>query len=204
MCSECEQDYEGSRPENSRSEGLIKELLGRIGGEDNEREGLSETPARVRKAWDFWTSGYAMDPIKVLKSFEDGAEHYDEMVIQTGIPIYSHCEHHLAPFFGTVSIGYIPDGKVVGLSKFKRLVDVFALRLQVQERITQQIAHAFNDEVKPKAVGVILRCRHMCMESRGVRTAGSHTVTSALLGVFHDDWMARQEFLSLVRLGTDG
>jgi GTP cyclohydrolase I len=173
-------------------------------GENNGRGGLVETPERYLKAWDFWTSGYSMSPAAVLKSFEDGAEGVNEIIVQTNIPIYSHCEHHLAPFFGVAHIGYIPNGKVVGLSKFKRLADVFALRLQVQERLTQQIARAFNEEIKPLAVGVILKCRHMCMESRGIRTAGSATMTSALLGAFHDDRAARSEFLQLVRMATDG
>lgn len=172
-------------------------------GDDPGRGGLSETPKRYIKAWEFWTSGYPMDPADVLKSFEDGAEKVNEIIVQTNIPIYSHCEHHLAPFFGVAHIGYIPNGKVVGLSKFKRLVDVFALRLQVQERLTQQIANAFMDHVKPQAVGVILKCRHMCMESRGIRAAGSATMTSCLLGTFHDDRAARSEFLELVRM-ADG
>lgn len=173
-------------------------------GDDPGRDGLKETPARYLRAWEHWSRGYAMDPASIIKSFEDGAEGVNEMIVQTDIPVYSHCEHHLAPFFGVCHIGYIPNGKVVGLSKFKRLVDVFALRLQVQERLTQQIANAFNDTVKPLAVGVILKCRHMCMESRGIRTAGSATLTSALLGAFHNDRAARSEFLTLVQMAQDG
>jgi GTP cyclohydrolase I len=173
-------------------------------GDDPRREGIEETPARYLKAWDFWSSGYRMDPGAVLKTFEDGAEGVDEIVVQTNVPIYSHCEHHLAPFWGVAHIGYIPQGRVVGLSKFKRLVDCFALRLQVQERLTQQIATAFHEIIKPQATGVILQCRHMCMESRGIRTAGSTTMTSSLLGSFHDDRAARSEFLQLVRMASDG
>jgi GTP cyclohydrolase I len=181
----------------------IERMLKAI-GENPAREGLQETPERVIKAWMHWSSGYDMDADAVLKSFEDGAAGVNEIVVQTNIPIYSHCEHHLAPFWGVAHIGYIPDGRVVGLSKFKRLADVYALRLQVQERLTQQIATAFHDAIKPLATGVILQCRHMCMESRGICTAGSTTMTSALLGAFHDDKGARSEFLQLVRMACNG
>jgi GTP cyclohydrolase I len=183
-------------------EAFVRRFLTTI-GENPDRGGLLETPTRYWKAWEFWCSGYDMDPAEVLKSFEDGAAKVNEIIVQTNIPIYSHCEHHLAPFFGVAHIGYIPKGRIVGLSKFKRLVDVYALRLQVQERLTQQIANAFMDIVQPAAVGVILKCRHMCMESRGVRAAGSATMTSSLLGSFHTDWAARSEFLTLVRM-SDG
>jgi GTP cyclohydrolase IA len=172
-------------------------------GENPSREGLIDTPSRVIAAWTHWTSGYHMDADEELKSFEDGAAGVNEIVVQTNIPIYSHCEHHLAPFWGVAHVGYIPNGRVVGLSKFKRLADVYALRLQVQERLTQQIATAFHEAIQPLATGVILRCRHMCMESRGIRTAGSTTMTSALLGAFHDDRSARSEFLQLVRMATN-
>lgn len=181
----------------------IVNLLGEIDPHP-EREGLQDTPNRVTKAWEYWMSGHRMRAEDVLKTFEDGATGVDEIVVQTGIPVYSHCEHHLAPFWGVAHIGYIPNKRIVGLSKFKRLIDVFALRLQVQERLTTEIAHAFNDAINPLAVGVILQCRHMCMESRGIRTAGSTTMTSALLGAFIDDRAARAEFLQLVRMASDG
>lgn len=181
----------------------IKKMISAL-GDDPFREGLKETPHRVIAAWADWSAGYGMDAAAVLKSFEDGAEGVNEIVVQTNIPIYSHCEHHLAPFWGVAHIGYIPNGRVVGLSKFKRLADVFALRLQVQERLTQQIASAFHEAIKPLATGVILQCRHMCMESRGISVAGSTTMTSALLGAFHDDRAARSEFLQLVRMATNG
>lgn len=168
-------------------------------GESPGREGLIDTPARFAKAWEHWSSGYASNPYEVLKAFEDGAEGCDEMVVQRDIPFYSHCEHHLAPFFGTVDIAYIPNGRVIGLSKFKRLVDVYALRLQVQERLTTRIAEALMEVVGAKGVGVIVRARHLCMESRGVRTAGTHTVTSKLLGVLYEDTRARSEFLALTK-----
>ena len=161
------------------------------------REGLQETPARVAKAWEFWTRGYGMNAAEILKVFEDGAESYDEMVIVKDIPIYSKCEHHLADIFGTATIAYIPDGKVVGLSKLSRLADMFARRLQVQERMTVQIADALHEHLKPKGVGVIMRARHMCMESRGLCQQGHHTITSALRGVMKTDPQARAEFLRL-------
>lgn len=161
------------------------------------REGLVDTPARMAKAWGHWTSGYAVDVPALLKVFEDGAENYDEMVMVKDIPIYSKCEHHLADIFGTATIAYIPNGKVVGLSKLSRVADAFARRLQVQERLTTQIADALNDNLNPTGVGVIIKARHMCMESRGICQQGHHTVTSALRGVFKTDPTARAEFLRL-------
>lgn len=169
-------------------------------GEDPVREGLKETPARVAKAWLEWTSGYDVkdeDIPLILKCFEDGANGVDEMVLVKDIPFYSHCEHHFAPIFGTMTIGYIPNGKIVGLSKFARLVNVYARRLQVQERLTNQIADAITTHVDPKGVGVRVRARHLCMESRGVNLQGHHTVTSAVRGVFRSDGVVRQEFLDL-------
>jgi GTP cyclohydrolase I len=168
-------------------------------GEDPDRPGLVETPSRVAKAWKHWTSGYTEDPAELLKVFEDGAEGYDELVIIRGIPVYSHCEHHLAPFFGKATIGYVPDGKVVGLSKLTRLVDCFAKRLQGQERLTVQIASALMTHLEPKAVGVIINCRHLCMESRGIRTQGEETITSTMLGDLSSNLALRTEFLSLAQ-----
>lgn len=165
-------------------------------GEDLRREGLTETPDRVAKAWGKWTEGYSMRPEDIIKTFEQ--HDYDEMVIVRDIPIYSHCEHHLAAIFGTASIAYIPRGRVLGLSKLARLANIFARRLQVQERMTNQIADAlWKSELAPKGVGVILRCRHMCMESRGICQQGHHTITSALRGVIKDEERARSEFLRL-------
>lgn len=167
-------------------------------GQDPDRGGLVETPARAAKAWRDWTSGYSMDPAKVLKVFEDGGEQYNEMVVVRDIPVYSHCEHHLAPIFGTATVGYIPNGRIVGLSKLNRLVDIYARRLQVQERMTTQVAQALMDHLKPKGCGVVMKCRHLCMESRGVKQAGAITVTSALMGVFQEA-TPRAEFLQLAR-----
>ena len=176
----------------------IKRLLQFI-GEDPERGGLRETPRRVAKAWAHWCSGYGKNAADILKVFEDGAEKYDEMVIVKDIPIYSHCEHHLAPIFGTVTIAYIPNGKIVGLSKLSRLADIYARRLQVQERLTNQIADALDEHLQPKGVGVIIRARHLCMESRGICQQGHHTITSELRGVLKDKPEARAEFMELAK-----
>lgn len=173
-------------------------------GEDPNRQGLLDTPQRVEKAWTHWTSGYDMDPGEILKVFEDGAEQYNELIVVRGIPVYSHCEHHLAPFFGTATVGYTPNGKIVGLSKLTRLVDCFAKRLQVQERLTIQIAEALMQHVEPLSVGVVVQCRHMCMESRGIRTPGEETVTSALLGEMRTNPDLRSEFLGLARHRSRG
>lgn len=176
---------------------VIFDLISEVIEQDPAREGLQETPARVVKAWKHWCSGYNVDIAKLLKTFEDGAENYDEMVLVKDIPIYSKCEHHLADIFGTATIAYIPNGRVVGLSKLSRVADAFARRLQVQERLTTQIADALDEHLQPKAVGVIVKARHMCMESRGICQQGHHTVTSALRGVFKTDPTARAEFLQL-------
>lgn len=184
--------------ENGFSENDWRRLLAHL-GEDPRRQGLLETPHRVEKAWKHWTSGYDKDPAEILKVFEDGAEQYNELILVRGIPVYSHCEHHLAPFFGTATIGYTPNGKIVGLSKLTRLVDCFARRLQVQERLTIQVAEALMQHVEPLSVGVVIRCRHMCMESRGIQAQGEETVTSALLGEMQSNLGLRNEFFSLAR-----
>lgn len=186
-----EGDTEGSFEDN-----ILRTL--QFVGEDVKREGLAETPRRVAKAWQFWCKGYNEDPSEILKVFEDGAERVDEMVMVRDIPFYTHCEHHMAPFFGRATVAYIPDGKIVGLSKINRLVDCFARRLQVQERLTTQIADSIMEHLKPKGVGVIVNARHMCMESRGVCQQGHSTVTSALRGVMSDGTV-RQEFLHLAK-----
>lgn len=162
-----------------------------------EREGLLETPARVAKAWDFWTSGYTEKAEDILKVFEDGADGYDEMVSVVNIPVYSKCEHHLADIFGTATVAYIPDGKIVGLSKLSRLVNMYSRRLQVQERLTVQIADAIQKHLEPIGVGVKISARHMCMESRGICQQGHHTVTTALRGAIKDEAQTRAEFLAL-------
>lgn len=185
-------------PQRDPMERSISTLLEFL-GENSDREGLRETPTRFLTAWRFWTSGYQLDAATILKQFEDGAQNYDQLVFQGAIPLYSHCEHHLAPFFGVAHIGYIPRERIVGLSKLARLVDVFARRLQVQERLTTQVAQALMDHLKPRAAGVVLRCRHMCMESRGVQKTGTITYTSALLGEFRTEAETRAEFLRFVQ-----
>jgi GTP cyclohydrolase I len=170
-------------------------------GEDPEREGLLRTPLRVARSLRFLTSGYQQDVDKVL----NGALYsvaYDEMVIVKDIEIFSLCEHHLLPFFGRCHVAYIPTDKVIGLSKIPRLVDVFARRLQVQERLTNQIAETIMAKIKPLGVGVVIEAKHLCMIMRGVEKQNSVAVTSAMLGVFRDEIETREEFLSLVRSGS--
>ena len=167
-------------------------------GEDPEREGLRRTPQRAAQAWSYLVRGYKQDPAALLNSamFEVEANH---MVIVRDIEIYSLCEHHLLPFFGVCHIGYIPRGKVVGVSKLARLADLFARRLQVQERLTNQIARTLMDTLQPEGVGVIIEAQHLCMMMRGVEKQNSRMVTSAMLGSFHDSVATRNEFLHLSR-----
>lgn len=179
------------------AEEAVRDLLAFV-GEDVTRGGLIETPARVAKAWASWCGGYGQDPAAVLKVFEDGGEGCDEMVVQRDVPFYSHCEHHLAPFFGTATIAYVPSGgRIVGLSKLSRVLDIYARRLQVQERLTAQVADALMENLTPRGAGVVIKARHLCMESRGVRQQGHHTVTSVLRGVFKEQPSTRAEFLAL-------
>lgn len=174
-------------------------LLGTIEGIDGaRREGLADTPARVAKAFEHWFGGYDADIGAILSTqFQDGGEGYDAMVIVKDIPFYSKCEHHMADIFGTATIAYIPKGKVVGLSKLARCVDAYARRLQVQERLTKQIADALVQHLDPVGVGVLIKARHMCMESRGICLQGHHTITSALRGALRNDGPARAEFMAL-------
>ena len=180
------------------TEELYRELIYRF-DRDASRDGLLKTPERAAKAMQFLTSGLEQDPAEILRSaLFDVA--YDEMVIVKDIEMYSLCEHHMLPFFGRVHIAYIPQGKVVGLSKLPRLVNVFARRLQIQERMTRQIAEAIEEAIQPMGVGVVIEAQHLCMMMRGVEKQASHTVTSAMLGVFQKQ-RTRAEFLSLVRTG---
>lgn len=188
--------WEGSS--DGSFENNIVRLLQYI-GEDPARTGLLETPTRVAKAWKEWTSGYGVKPEDVLKCFEDGAQGVDEMVVLKDFPIYSHCEHHLAAIFGTITIAYIPSGKIVGLSKLGRLANIFAKRLQVQERLTNQVADALHKALNPVGVGVVVKARHLCMESRGLHQQGHITITSAVRGALKDKPEARAEFMEFVR-----
>ena len=178
------------------TEDLYTEILTRL-GEDPQRDGLLKTPERADKAMTYLTKGYQEDAAKILRGALFEVD-YDEMVIVRDIEVFSLCEHHMLPFFGKVHVAYIPNGKVIGLSKIPRLVDVFARRLQVQERLTRQIADCINDAIEPQGVGVVMEARHLCMMMRGVEKQNSSTVTSAMLGVFHQQ-NTRAEFLSLVQ-----
>jgi len=181
---------------------LVRRLLDLL-GEDPHREGLRHTPARVERALRFLTSGYHQDPDKIINSaYYDVA--YDEMVVVKDIEVFSLCEHHLLPFFGKCHVAYIPNRKVVGLSKIPRLVNLFARRLQLQERLTNQIAQTLWEKLEPQGVGVILEARHFCMLMRGVEKQHSAAVTSAMLGCFRDNPQTRDEFLALVQPRPSG
>jgi GTP cyclohydrolase I len=176
---------------------LVRRMLQLI-GENPDRDGLRHTPERFEKALRFLTNGYHQDPVKLL----NGAMFsvcYDQMVLVKDIEIYSLCEHHMLPFFGKCHVAYIPDKKVVGLSKIPRLVNMFARRLQIQERLTNQIASAIQENIAPLGVGVVVEARHLCMVMRGVEKQHSQTVTSAMLGAFRENVQTREEFLSLIR-----
>ena len=177
-------------------QGLVKNLLTEI-GEDPEREGLIKTPDRVAKAYEFLTKGYHQDIDEVLNKAIFN-EKYDEMVLVKNIDFYSLCEHHLLPFYGKVHVAYIPDGKIVGLSKLPRIVEVFSRRLQVQERMTQQIADTLAKYLQPRGVAVVSEAFHMCMMMRGVQKQNSSATTSAMHGVFKEDARTRMEFLDLI------
>ena len=182
---------------------LVKGILDRL-GEDVRREGLARTPERVERALRFLTSGYGMDVNKVVNGALFAVK-YDEMVIMKDIEFFSMCEHHLLPFFGKVHVAYIPRERVIGLSKLPRLIDIFARRLQVQERLTTQIAETIQRAIEPQGVGVVVEARHLCMMMRGVEKQHSSAVTSSMLGVFREEQETRDEFLSLIRgKGTNG
>ena len=179
------------------TENLYRELLSRV-GEDPTRDGLRDTPKRMEKSMAFLTRGYSMSVEDVLHKALFDVD-YDEMVIVKDVEFFSMCEHHLLPFFGKAHIAYVPNGKVIGLSKIPRLVDMFARRLQVQERLTRQIADAIKEAIQPQGVAVILEAQHLCMMMRGVEKQHSSTTTSAMLGVFKTQLQTRTEFLSLVK-----
>jgi GTP cyclohydrolase I len=176
---------------------LVQSLLTEL-GEDPDRQGLKATPARVSRALRQLTDGYGVDPAEVIADAVFDQD-YDEMVVVKDIPFYSLCEHHMLPFFGTCHVGYLPKGKVVGLSKIPRLVGVFAHRLQLQERMTKEIAEALNLTLSPKGVGVVIEARHLCLEMRGVQKPGGQMITSCMLGTFRKDPRTRAEFLELAR-----
>ncbi len=178
---------------------LVRQMIVQL-GEDPNREGLRRTPERFEKALRYLTSGYRQDPAKILNGAMFSVT-YDEMVVVKDIEVYSLCEHHLLPFFGRCHVAYIPNKKVVGLSKIARLVNMYARRLQIQERLTSQIAQTLEDQLSPQGVGVIVEARHLCMVMRGVEKQNSAAMTSAMLGVFRENKQTRDEFLSLIRGG---
>ena len=182
--------------ESGEIQASVRRILSTV-GEDPDREGLLKTPERVARAWSYLCGGYQQDANEILRGaiFE---EECNEMVLVRGIDLYSMCEHHLLPFFGKCHIAYLPNGRILGLSKLARLVEVFARRLQVQERLTTEIAEALDEALEPLGVGVVIEARHMCMMMRGVEKQGSATITSCMLGSFREDSKTRAEFLDLV------
>jgi GTP cyclohydrolase I len=185
------------KSEFKSTEAAVRKILEDI-GEDPDRQGLQQTPFRVAKMYREVTQGYHHDPVKLINQAMFDVE-YDEMVVVTNIEYYSMCEHHMLPFFGVVHVGYIPNGKVVGLSKIPRIVDMFARRLQIQEQMTQEIANVLNRTLQPDGVGVVVEGQHMCMMMRGVAKDQAKMITSAMLGSFKDDEKTRAEFLHLIR-----
>jgi GTP cyclohydrolase IA len=183
-------------------EDLVREMLVRL-GEDPQREGLAQTPKRVQKAFEFLTRGYNEDPEVLLKNALFTVN-YDEMVIVKDVEMFSLCEHHMLPFFGKVHVAYIPNGKVIGLSKIPRLIELFSRRLQIQERLTTQIAETIQKVIQPQGVGVVIEARHLCMMMRGVEKQHSAAVTSSMLGCFREEHETRTEFLSLIRQRPNG
>ncbi len=185
------------RPSREEAEQAIRVLLGWV-GDDPDREGLKSTPKRVVKAFEDWFSGYKEDPVEYLRRTFYEVDGYDEMIVLRDIGFESHCEHHMAPIIGKVHVGYLPDRKVVGISKLARVVEAFARRLQVQEAMTAQIAHCIQDVLKPKGVGVVIEGVHHCMTTRGVHKSGVAMITSQLLGDFRSDPRTRAEFLNII------
>ena len=186
-----------SDPIEGYVEGMLKEL-----GEDPTRDGLIKTPARVATAMRFFTQGYQQDPVAILNGALFDVD-YDEMVLIRDIDFYSLCEHHMVPFFGRVHVGYLPKGKVVGLSKIARTVEMFARRLQIQERLTMQIADTLGSVLEPQGVGVVVEAKHLCMMSRGIAKQNSFAITSSMRGTFESNSKTRAEFMELIRHQTD-
>lgn len=186
-----------SKPTRDQAEAAVRTLLSWT-GDDPSREGLIDTPKRVVKAYEEWFAGYLMDPSEYLKRTFEEVEGYDEMIVLRDIPYESHCEHHLAPIIGKAHIGYLPNGRVVGISKLARVLEAYAKRLQVQEKMTSQIAHVIQEVLQPLGVGVVIEGSHECMTTRGVHKRGVGMITSTLLGQFRDDPHTRAEFLQFV------
>lgn len=187
---------EDRRPDRADVEAAFRTII-QWTGDDPERDGLIETPARMTRAFEEFFGGYTQDPVEILKKTFEEIEGYDEMIVLRGIRFESHCEHHMAPIIGHAWVGYVPNGRVVGISKLARVVEVYAKRLQIQEKMTAQIANTINDVLQPQGVGVIIKASHHCMTTRGVHKPGSDLVTSRMLGCFRDNPLTRQEFLSM-------
>lgn len=187
------------KPTALEAENAVRTLLA-YAGDDPAREGLRDTPRRVLRAYDEYFAGYSTDPVQVLSTTFEEVGGYDEMVILRDIRFSSHCEHHLAPFYGRAHIAYIPKNRVVGLSKLARLVDVFSKRLQIQEKMTAQIADTLSDVLQPRGVAVVVEAVHMCMSTRGIHKQGATMQTSRLLGLFRSDPRTRQEFFDLIKI----
>jgi len=184
-------------PDRSDAEAAVRTLL-RWAGDDPEREGLLDTPARVARAFEEWFAGYREDPMEFLERTFEEVEGYDEMVVLRDIRLESYCEHHLAPILGKIHIGYMPDKRVVGISKLARVADAYAKRLQIQEKLTAQIANCINEVLQPKGVAVVIEAEHQCMTTRGVHKHGVSMVTSTMLGAFRQGSDTRREFLSFI------
>lgn len=192
-------DVPGDSPTRADAEAAVRTLI-RWAGDDPDREGMAGTPERVARAYGEWFAGYAADPTAVLlRTFEE-VEGYDNLVLLRDIPFKSHCEHHMVPIVGTAHVGYLPDRRVVGISKLARVLDTYARRFQVQEKLTAQVANTIHDVLRPRGVAVVLKAEHGCMTTRGVNKHGLSMVTSSMLGVFRDDGPARAEFLRLCGL----
>ena len=185
------------RPSRDKAEKAVRTLL-LWAGEDPDREGLAETPRRVAYAYEDWFSGYQEDPVRFLKRTFEEVDGYDEMIVLRNIEFDSHCEHHMAPIIGRAHVGYLPTNKIVGISKLARVVDAFARRFQVQEKMTAQIANCIWDVLSPKGVGVVIEAEHQCMTTRGIHKSGVTMVTSQMLGSFRKDARTRAEFLSMI------
>jgi len=183
------------------AEAAIRVLL-QWAGEDPAREGLIDTPARVAKAYKDWFSGYAMDPADYLRRTFKEVEGYDELIVLRDIEFESHCEHHMAPIIGKAHVGYLPTGRVVGISKLARVVETYARRFQVQEKLTAQIAHSIEDVLQPRGVAVVIEAKHECMTTRGIHKRGVSMVTSAMLGAFREDGRTRAEFLQFIGMSA--
>ena len=188
------------RPSREEAEAAVRTLL-RWTGDDPDREGLLETPARVVRAYEEFFSGYAVDPVEFLNRTFSETEGYDEIVVLRDIRVESHCEHHMVPILGKAHIGYLPKNRVVGISKIARLVDAYARRLQIQEKLTAQIANTMQEVLDPRGVAVVIEASHQCMTTRGVHKSGAGMVTSRMLGAFRDDPATRREFLTMIGNG---